>query len=218
VLVDLRGDRGHPDEDDADRGQRRPEQERAAHRDALEAERTKAEPDQQAEDEVRPGQDGDRGDGVRVASHDRGTDQLGPPGLLLGAGVPDHQQEAHERDEDRRPGHELLRDHRAEGVVVQPEPRSGERPQAGVLHQLGSGLPLGGIRVVRGQAPREQHDRAGDRDDPDREPDAVAAEDEPDQRRRAGQRALTLGGGRARALGGDRRAHRSSAASTYSSP
>ncbi|MFC6937576.1 hypothetical protein ACFQHO_49790 [Actinomadura yumaensis] len=141
--------------------------------------------DEQGERDVGDHGQQQRGGERRAAADDPGPDQLQPPVLLLGAGVPDHQQHAehaHERGAERA---HPPRGQAADGGVVQPPV---EREGRGlVVDPVGELLPFG-LGLVEARVSGEGAvDRGQQQQDPHRDHDAVAAQPEAQQRPGAGE-------------------------------
>ncbi|MGY4277021.1 hypothetical protein ACVILE_003201 [Streptomyces sp. M18.1] len=194
VRGELGGDGGHAGEDEAGGGMGRAVQQRSARVDAVDAEAAQAERQQQAEDEVGQGRDREGGGEVGVPADDRGAQQFGPAGLLLGAGVAGDHQDAHQADQDGREAEHLVAEHGAGGVVVEVVTRAGHGESGRAAHGLHGVRPVLGRAVQLGVAVRGRQGAQQQREDPHREPDAVAAQGEADERAGAGQRAAARGG------------------------
>nr|WP_257018999.1 hypothetical protein [Streptomyces sp. TLI_235] len=142
--------------------------------------------DQGREQQVGGGGGEQRG-GERSAPADRaGADQFEPAVLLLGAGVPDDQQGAHQSGEDgAEDGHPPGRQPADGGRVVQ---RAVQGAQRGVGGDAGGEAEPGVLGVVqRAEGERGGDDRGGEDVDPGGQRDAVAAQREAQQDGGAGE-------------------------------
>jgi hypothetical protein len=79
---------------------------------------------------------------MSMAADDGRSQELGLAGFLLGAGMPDDQQDAHQGDEDGQKAQHFVSHHRAERVVVHAVAGTAHRPGGWVVHELGPRLPI----------------------------------------------------------------------------
>jgi hypothetical protein len=125
--------------------------------------------------------DGERGSEGGVAADHGRPNQLGAPTLLLGTGVANDQEDAHQGYGDRRGGEQLVRRHRPERVVVGAVSGPDEEPGDPAVEHRGSRRPVSGRGIRRREAGDGSQDREADREDPHGDAHAVAAQGEPDQ-------------------------------------
>ena len=119
---------------------------------------------------------------ARVAA-DRGcTHQLGPFGLLFGAGVPDHHEHAHHRHCDEHPLCRLVHHHGAERRIVEAVAGSGLDDHCGVAaHGAGVALQVLLCRVERDDAPCGHGHQPDETGHPHRDPESVTSQHQPQQ-------------------------------------
>jgi len=177
ALGDLRGDRGDGRERDADACPREPERERPGRR---QPRPDQAEGGEQAEYQV--GADGHEEGGCQrgVPADDRRAHELEPAGLLLGAGVPDYEQDGEHRDQ--RPAERAQLDHRygaERGLVID---QAVQRDQRRRVVDTRGGLHSRLDRVVDpGRRGRRTRGHGHEDQEPHREHDPVAAQSQAHQ-------------------------------------
>ncbi|MCV2490051.1 hypothetical protein OF117_11830 [Geodermatophilus sp. YIM 151500] len=163
VAGDLDGDRGDAGEHQPAGADRGAQQERAARRKPGRRDR-RADRHRQQDAGQRRQQDGGQQGGVPV---DPGRpDQLGAPGLLVGAGVARDGEHRHERGDEHDGARDLEGDRAGHGV--QPHRRAGQRDRRRVGPDRGAvGGQVGGAVVQRLAGHRLQDHHEGADGDPD---------------------------------------------------
>jgi hypothetical protein len=190
MLTELRGHSGHGTENQPGHRRRHTERDRPRN---LESRRQQCHGDAQPDHDIRDGDGEQRCRGGRERSDGQCPQQLEPARFLLGAGVPNDEQDAHDRHGHEHGQTQFVRGHRTEGVIVGAVGRAGHQHGRGVLEQRRPGLPRRGVGIHRLETAHGRENGAGQRQGPHRDADSVEAQVEPEQCRDTCERFGGLG-------------------------
>ncbi len=177
VLRDLGGDGRHSGEEQADGRNRSAQHERPGGRQPL---REKGGRGKHTDGDIHPRHCDQGREGRRMDSHRQGSDQLEPPGLLVAAGEPADHEQAHQGYSDHRIRAHLKGNLPAKRVEALRRTVEGDGSRV-VLGRCGGLIDRRLRREKRLRTQRREQHQERYRGNPDRDPEAVAPQDQADQ-------------------------------------